>query len=364
MYEEVNVLVNELRLENKKKRKENIGINLDRKIIVSNLENIINIKMAQPAPLSLVIDPLKYLDRLTEFNGSSKELENFINLIDKIHPLLSKYDALSQSIFSDIIKSKLRGRAREVIEINSHLTTWVDIKKILTSNFGEYSSPEKLFDMLRGVVFKNNSIEFYSEIKNILRRLNVKTKLVAENGVDTNKLLQDNKISALQIFKNKIPEPMRSILHCRNPTDLEAAMDILYEAGYAYLNPYENNSKKFERKNNYSNRNPNDNFRKLPNNGNNNISNNNNHRNNNRPQYNNYNNQNEGFRNRYNTHYPPFKPNLQGSPNPIPCIPQYKHQSPEPMDVNKLEKVDKGRTEPINFLLEASGINDNVNYHL
>ncbi|KNC23196.1 hypothetical protein FF38_10069 [Lucilia cuprina] len=41
--------------------------------------------------------------------------------------------------------------------------------------------------------------------------------------------------TALNVFKEKIPEPMRTILTCRNPQTLEVAIEILFQTGYAYV---------------------------------------------------------------------------------------------------------------------------------
>ena len=205
-----------------------------------NLRNFFE-NNSEMAKLQINIDPLKYLERIPQFSGDYKDLENFVNLIEKVQPVLNKYDELGQSIFFDIIKSRLVGRAREIIEINSHIENWKEIKDLLINNFGDHSTLEELFDRLRGVTFKTNAIEFYSEIKISLRRLNVKTKLLL--GIhDSVNTIKANKLSALNIFKNKVPEPLRSILYCRNPTDLEKAMEILYEAGYAHTTINNQNS--------------------------------------------------------------------------------------------------------------------------
>ncbi|KNC28938.1 hypothetical protein FF38_03577, partial [Lucilia cuprina] len=39
--------------------------------------------------------------------------------------------------------------------------------------------------------------------------------------------------TALKIFREKIPEPMKTILACRDPDSIENAMDILFISGYA-----------------------------------------------------------------------------------------------------------------------------------
>lgn len=183
-------------------------------------------------------DPLKYLGTLPEFNGDNRELQNFIKLIDRVHHILQTYDELSQGLFSDLIKNKLKGKAREIIDINFQATSWTDIKLVLQNNFGDRLSCDELFDSLRATTFKTTSLEFFEEIKNKLRRLNSKTLLILGQGQDQgtlNSVAQNNSRTALNVFKSKIPEPMKTILTCRNPGTLEEAMNILFEAGYAHL---------------------------------------------------------------------------------------------------------------------------------
>ncbi|CAD7001296.1 unnamed protein product [Ceratitis capitata] len=105
---------------------------------------------------------------------------------------------MSQLLFSDIIKSKLKGRAKQAIEINCHATSLEEIKTILQNNFGDRRSCEELFDELRSVTFITNTLDFYNDMKTKLHRLN-------------NKLVK--------------------------PEDLEQAMDILFQAGYAHRLP-------------------------------------------------------------------------------------------------------------------------------
>lgn len=185
-------------------------------------------------PISLQVEPLKYLNRLPEFNGDYRDLHVFLNLVDRVHPILSAYDEPSQYLFSDIIKSKLKGKAREIIEINCQAQSWADIKEILTNNFGEKLSLEELYDELRSTTFGSNSVEFYNEIKQRLRKLNNKTVTLLGHGTASNECARNNARTALNLFKEKMPEPMRTILICRNPESLERAMEILFQSGYAY----------------------------------------------------------------------------------------------------------------------------------
>lgn len=98
---------------------------------------------------------------------------------------MATYDVPSQSYFSDIIfqlflnlynrcmsfrsfdilinkylniKSKLKGKAREVMEIDGHVTTLEGIRNTLVNNFGDRETLKELFDRLRGITFKTNSV--------------------------------------------------------------------------------------------------------------------------------------------------------------------------------------------------------------
>lgn len=357
---------------------------------VSNNSNLKNCDIfEQKMALALTIDPLKYLGKLPEFSGDYRDLENFINLIDKVHPLLLRYDDISQSIFSDVIKSKLKNKAREIIEINNHITTWPEIKEILTNNFGDRLTMEELFDKLRSVIFKTNAADFYAEIKTVLRRLNVKSKLTLGDDLRLiEQTITNNKNSALTIFKNKLPEPMRSILYCRDPQSLETAMDILHEAGYAYYNanpPKPINSK--NKNHNFTN-NPNNNNNDKPriNNFNNQSNRNNNNYNKNQNSSNLRNNRNNHTQNQHpnstaRTQNLPYRNNYdnysQNRPQQVPDNPfrnnpngnsnnsNQNHQlpPPEPMDINTSETVRPSEIQNYqeqNFHSPASP----TNYHI
>lgn len=183
------------------------------------------------------IDPMKYLANLPNYDGNFFNLYTFIDLIDRISFVLEKYNEDSQKIFLDIIKSKLVGQAKDLAEINNHLTKWTELKTVLTNNFGDRLSTEQLYDQLRSLKFKTTAKVFYDEIITTLRRLNMKTKITDSERTDYNQLIIANKRTALEVFKRKLAEPMRSIILCRDPSTLEAAMNILYECNYAYYNP-------------------------------------------------------------------------------------------------------------------------------
>lgn len=180
--------------------------------------------------------------------------------------------------------------------------------------------------------------------------------------------------------KSEIAEPMKTILACRNPDTLETCMNILFEAGYAYIStdtPKRNHPQQRNTNNpRYNNnRNPQDNSRY---NNNRNLQDNSRYNNNRNSQDNRYNHHNDNYfnprpqinRNNYQPNliqhrqeiYPHynqprqennFRPqqnfNQQNNnwrrnefPNPI-----NRQPPPEPMDINNHEVSE-------NFLSMAS----------
>ena len=51
-----------------------------------------NNPLVQNNLLTLQIDPLKFINSLPEFSGDYKELQTFINLVDRVIPILERYD--------------------------------------------------------------------------------------------------------------------------------------------------------------------------------------------------------------------------------------------------------------------------------
>lgn len=323
--------------------------------------------MANPPQIHL--DPIKYLNSLPQFGGNINDLPTFTKLVDRIYPILAAYDELSQLLFSDIIKSRIIGKAKEVLEINTQVQSWEDIKRTLNNNFGERKSCDQLYDEMRSVTFQTNTIDFYNDLKYKLRRLNNKSVIMTGEGEAANQVAINNQRSALHIFKNKMPEPMKTILACRNPTSLESAMDILYENGYDKMgkdgrihpgraknnqkyetNPQPSTSKNKEQNHRqpqhdfYKNNTPEQNWRNKPNwmqHGANNQHNNSHNYQRRSQQPNQY-----QHNNSQNYQHHGQQPN--------------RYQQPEPMDINNIESSTNQKvTKDENFQSSAS-----ENYHI
>lgn len=296
----------------------------------NNMANA-NDDTAQP---SLAIDPMRYIEKLPEYGGKLDDLHSFINIVEDVIPFILTYNVASQKILFNRIKAKLVSKARETIEINNHVSSWNEIKEVLINNFGDRKSASQIYDELRSVQFNTNSVDFYNVIKHTLRRLNNKCK----EEPNSKTICAANTESALNIFKHKIPEPMRSILFSRNPTTLESAMDILYEGNYAYYNPCRRNYNDVRTHN-----------RQHPFNNNNNLNRNYRYDNNNNRNYRNYTNSNN---NNYYRNYNQSANSRIRQPNNNS---HHSNNPPHPNNQNRSEPVPMEVDSSIqNFHLTAS----------
>lgn len=287
-------------------------------------ENLLETKMALN---TVQVDPIKYLSKLPVYDGDFASLYTFTDLIDRIGPILETYDEMSQRMFLDIIKARLIGHAKDIADINNHLISWNELKEVLVNNFGDRLSVEQLYDQMRSLKFKTNAKNFYDEIITMLRRLNMKTRTVHQNEAGYNGLITANKRTALEVFKSKLAEPMRSIIICRDPTNIENAIKILFDANYAYYNPIPNQIKNYN-----NNQSPNQ-MKNYSNNQNPNQIKNNNNQGPNQKGNNNFNpNQKKNFnRDRFDNHngyQSTFFPNHDVSGNPSQMQPQLRNIQP------------------------------------
>lgn len=183
--------------------------------------------MAEPRVLE--INVLKYINDRPPFDGKAADLPSFISSIDDVLPLIKQYDANGQRILINTLKTKITGKAKQILDIHGHINDWIGIKNILVQNFSSHRSVIDLYEDLKSIAYKGNVLEFYNEVQYRLSVLNQKCK--QENRLEDIPL---NINSALGVFKGKISEPMKSILFARNPNTIENALNYLSEGGYLY----------------------------------------------------------------------------------------------------------------------------------
>lgn len=187
--------------------------------------------MANPA---WTPNPDSYIKDIPEFDGRREKLEPFIEAIDQIAPAIVGLPREAAPYYLQKIKTKLTGKARLILDLNTEVNNWTQIKAVLINNFGEKRNIFALTDELRNCKFNNDVLGYLNDIRYRLRNLVSKTK---NETADQNVLNRDvdhyNKL-ALKVFINGLPETHSTILHARNPNTLEEAERILGETDHLY----------------------------------------------------------------------------------------------------------------------------------
>lgn len=173
-------------------------------------------------------------------------MKSLPDMVDVIVPILQQYNNQSQNIICNIIKSRITGKAKLILDASPHIIKWEDIKKILYANFSDQRNSTQLLNELRSTEFRGSVLYFFNIIQKRLTNLNLKV----EQSPHYQQTIRDNQLIALDIMKSNIPEPCRTILFCRNPDAMEKAIFVLTETGHLY---HKRDNKFNKRQNKYTN---------------------------------------------------------------------------------------------------------------
>lgn len=176
---------------------------------------------------ALDINPLTYLEKIQGFDGRKEDLSTFCMNVDDIIPTLASYNEQAQRMCINMVKGKLTGKARRAMEIHPHLNNWSDIKAMLETNFGGFQTTDQLYEDLRGVQYRGNTLEYYNYILHKLALLNQKCR--QENRIED---VERNIQTALKIFTTRLPVYMRTVLCALKPTTMEEALHELSQSGF------------------------------------------------------------------------------------------------------------------------------------
>lgn len=176
------------------------------------------------------------IGQVREFDGTnSGSLPDFIQQIENILPSFDGFDISCKRILMGFIKNKCIGKCTEALH-REQAETWVQVKDTLKRNFGEKQTVVELMDRLKTTTL-NGTVEnyFYFITKLANRIINRK---MSHNEEDYS-IEEINRIT-LQVFRNHLPEPTRTMIITRNPSTLTEAFRIITEArhqGYTQYGP-------------------------------------------------------------------------------------------------------------------------------
>lgn len=179
-------------------------------------------------------------------------LRSFINDVETLTSMVNEEG--SKAYLYRIFLSKIQGPAAASIR-RIQENNWVKVKQQLKLSFGISTSYLHLKEEADQVSSKNVSQLYYS-LSKILDKLNLKFELDEEQPTEFKP--QNNELSILEKFLNKLNRVDSMFLRTKNVKSLEEAYQTLVETGISFPEPRIQNLSSFENKTkSYKNQNKN-----------------------------------------------------------------------------------------------------------
>lgn len=165
---------------------------------------------------------------LPEFDGNLTKLTNFLNLTEYICETLKEEE--KAKLLNFIINTKLSDTVRNKIAIETKPKTFLEFKNLFTKIFKSNRTPLNIQTELINLKQTNLNITTYaSTIEKLTFELN--NALTLNKDANTKKITNDiNDQLALNIFKQGLNEPIKSIIFAAKPASLQDAIQLASEA--------------------------------------------------------------------------------------------------------------------------------------
>lgn len=182
-----------------------------------------------------------------------------LSCAEEVEPFVTYYDGAynwqltveQAAIAMSILRSKISGEPLQSLISHPELTRWTEIKALLRKSFMDHRSVECLIDALVTAQLRGSVVEFHKYLSQLRAKAVLRYKI--DNPTATRAEINNNASMigriAVKQFKNKLYEPLRSILEMRCPETLEDAMDILRNTNYDLRRIP--NDRQVQRNNNY-----------------------------------------------------------------------------------------------------------------
>lgn len=177
------------------------------------------------------IIPKEILSIIPKYDGDEKLLNLFISKCEYVIRAFHKADNVTQDLYVyHSITSRLVGRAAALLSDHQDLTSWQQLKTLLTQHFGDPRSEECIAIELEGLKIKHGEsyIQFCSRIQSVKSSLFSKVNRLQDEGVKAAKMIIYNN-TALNVFLYNLPEEMLRIVRLRQCTDLVSALSVVTE---------------------------------------------------------------------------------------------------------------------------------------
>lgn len=165
---------------------------------------------------------------IPEFKGESKELSNFLNIIEFLHDTL-KDEAEKAKLIKFVLKTRLSEKVKNKLVTQSVPTNLKALQDTLQYVFKPNKTPLAIQTELGTVSQGNKNITDYSQkVETLMAQLNMLQ--ISEQGEAHRDIISKlNEQLALNAFKNGLNEPLKATIYAARPKTLQEAVQIASE---------------------------------------------------------------------------------------------------------------------------------------
>lgn len=178
----------------------------------------------------LIRVPMEMVKIIPFFEGDARQLPLFIKKCEYILQSYRGGDAQNEYLFH-VVTSRLGGEAANLVGERDQISTWDELKNVLSQHFGDPRSEECLAMELE--VMKINRDESYLDFCHRIQHLrSVLFSKISENVQDINLKLAKHQIydnTSLNVFLYNLPAYLVRLVRLRNINSLEEALKIVLE---------------------------------------------------------------------------------------------------------------------------------------
>lgn len=175
--------------------------------------------------------PKDTLTIIPKYDGEENVLNLFLSKCEYVVNGSRIRGNLQQELYLfHVISSRLTGRAAALLSDNPNVTSYEDLKLLLTQHFGDPRSEECIAIELENLKLKTGEsyIQFCHRIQGVRSSLLAKVNRLPDEGLKAAKMIVYNNI-ALNVFLYNLPEDLIRIVRLKGCSNLESALSIVTE---------------------------------------------------------------------------------------------------------------------------------------
>lgn len=111
------------------------------------------------------------IKNLPNFNGDPRDLQTFVDRVDRIEAILvrSSTDQVTISSWLQAIRQKIKGKASDRLRLHGEPQNWPDMRKCLQRHFSDHRDQRTLYSSLNNLRQTTSVNDFYEQILELVK---------------------------------------------------------------------------------------------------------------------------------------------------------------------------------------------------